>query len=335
MTETATNPPGEGVAQSGLSIEQRLANLYGGAKSPSAAAPEPVAEAETPEAPDAEVPEQDAAPSDELTADDLPDEDSQPPSADEFEIVHNGTQHKLDRAKVIELAQKGFDYTAKTEQLAETQKVITATLKQTQQLAQMQAALADDLAVVKAAERSLQPWLNVDWVALATNEPLEYPKYRAQYDQLMQAYHAARGQFEQKANYVQQTGRQVSQSVLQQEKSRLLERVPEWRDQQRFTKDSQEIRDYLVKKGVPEEMADSIDNAVFVDIAYDAARYRRLVQSKAEKSKQMRAAPPTAKPGALGTTQSAEAQRNKQLRNNLKKSGDWRDAAALLARRMK
>jgi hypothetical protein len=33
MTEIATNPPSEGVAPQGeLTIEQRLANLYGGAK---------------------------------------------------------------------------------------------------------------------------------------------------------------------------------------------------------------------------------------------------------------------------------------------------------------
>ena len=65
---------------------------------------------------------------------------------------------------------------------------------------------------------------------------------------------------------------------------------------------------------------------------WKAAQYDKLVKGKAERNKQLRTAPPTTQPGAVGTTESAADQKTKAIRNSLKKTGDWRDAASLLAR---
>ena len=136
------------------------------------AEPEPAAVEEP-----ADTQDQDASQADELSPDDLPDDGdtgSQPPSVDEFELVHNGTQIKLDRAKTIELAQKGFDYTSKKKARAAQQKQAQEILQRAQELEQLAPEIANEAAMVRAAEQALQPWQNVDWVRLATEEPLEY-----------------------------------------------------------------------------------------------------------------------------------------------------------------
>src|SRR5689334_6275149 len=179
MATSATPPGTEQAAPTESSLENTLESAFGSTpteeKTPEAAAP------------------QESAPelTDEVTPDDLPEEveaKPQEPGADAFEIVHNGTQHKLTREDTIRYAQQGFDYTQKTQALAEKAKSIDASLQRVAELEQLAPMVAQDLAQVKAIEAQLSQFQKVDWVALATNDPLEYPKWRAQYDQLVTAY---------------------------------------------------------------------------------------------------------------------------------------------------
>lgn len=328
-----TNQPEAGVAAEPLSVEQRLARLYGADKP--APVPRPPQQQEAPVPPEqADAAEQDADQA-EPNPDDLPDEGEEAapsPTVDEFEIVHNGTQHKLDRAKVIELAQKGFDYTAKTQTLAVQQRAIQETLQRAQEVEALAPEIAGEAAAVRAAEQALQPWQNVDWVRLATDEPLEYARYRAQYDQLVHAYNQVRGQFGAKAQALQQRKAELGRAILQQEMQRLTEFLPQLRDPKKFEAEKQTIKEYGLDRGYSAEELESVTDARYVRTLWEAAQYRKLVLGKAERTKQLRQAPPTSSPGVPGTTQSAEQRRVQQTRQNLKKSGDWRDAAALLAR---
>jgi hypothetical protein len=328
-----TNPPSAGVAAEPLSVEQRLANLYGAQEK--APAPPPPQAKDAPEPPEqADAAEQDADQA-ELSPDDLPDdpESAAPsPTVDEFELIHNGTQHKLNREKVIELAQKGFDYTSKTQQLATAQRVIQDTLQKAQEIEQLAPEIANEAAAVRAAEQALQPWQNVDWVRLATDEPLEYARYRAQYDQLVSAYNHVRNSFGAKAQHLQQRKVEVGRAIVQQEMQKLTEFLPQLRDPKKFAAEAQSIKEYGLDRGYTAEELESVTDARYVRTLWEASQYRKLVLGKAERNKQLRTAPPTTRPGAVGTTESAADQKTKQIRANLKKTGDWRDAAALLGR---
>jgi hypothetical protein len=282
----------------------------------------------------ADAAEQDADQA-ELSPDDLPDdpvEAAPSPSVDEFEIVHNGTQHKLDRAKTIELAQKGFDYTSKTQALAVREKAIQDTLQKAQEIEQLVPEIANEAAALRAAEQALQPWQNVDWVRLATDEPLEYARYRAQYDQLVSAYNHVRNSFGAKAQHLQQRKVEVGRAIVQQEMQKLTEFLPQLRDPKKFAAEAQSIKEYGLDRGYSAEELESVTDARYVRTLWEASQYRKLVLGKAERNKELRKAPPTTRPGAVGTTESAAEQKTKQLRQNLKKTGDWRDAAALLGR---
>ena len=117
--------PQAGVEQAAPSVEERLSALYARSE-PATAEPEPKQPKAAPEAKPETV---DEAPpeSDEPTPEDIPDEaepSAQPDDQNAFEIVHNGTQHRLTREETIKLAQQGFDYTTKTQALAEKSKVI-------------------------------------------------------------------------------------------------------------------------------------------------------------------------------------------------------------------
>lgn len=273
--------------------------------------------------------------SEELTVEDIPDDPAPTQSAVEaFEIVHNGQQHSLSREDTIKYAQQGFDYTQKTQQLAEKSRQVDVLLQRAQEVEQMTPLVAQDLALVKSFESQLQQYQNVNWVDIATREPLEYPKYRAQYDQLVASYNTARDALQRRSNEVNQRRTQITAENLRQEAGRLTELIPEFRDPAKAQKITGDIRSYLTSRGVPEQMLNGINQAALVAVAYDGLRYAQLSKAKAEKVKQLRTAPPVTRPQASqpGT---AQADQNRDLMGRFRKSGDVRDAAAVLLNRWK
>ena len=322
MAEAAN--PETGANQEPPDIQERMQNFltqYEGDSEPEQ--PTPPVQAEQPE-----------GQADEPTPDDIPDETPPQPSAvDEFEIVHQGQQRKLTREETIRYAQQGFDYSQKMHAVGEAERNIAKRFEAVQQLEQMQNALAPDLAQVKAVESQLAQWQNINWVQLATDNPLEYPKYRAQYDQLMNAYQMAARQFQQKYQTVQVQKQQVVAQTLEQQRTKLLDLMPDWRDPAKYESGAKDVRDYLIRKGVAPDAVEQLSDAVAVSIAADAAAYDKLKRARSEKSKQLRTVPPVTRPGAAQSTQNVD--RQTELSKRLKKSGDVMDAAALLANRWK
>lgn len=330
MVEQATNPVATEVENT-ANLESVLQEAFG--PKPSA----PKAKVEPEPAPPAEEVKADPAEdqvSDELTADDVPDEEQSDGKAEQsaedasFEIVHNGKQHKLSRAETIELAQKGFDYTQKTQAVAAREKQVQEALDLSQQAMQTQIELADDLAQIKAFQRALQPYQNVDWVGLATNEPLEYPKHRAQYDQLIQGHNAALRQYQQRADAVMAARAEAGNKILGQEAQKLGDLVPRWRDADKFKADAREIAAYGLKEGYADTEMNSIRDARMVRTLWKAMQYDRLVQAKGEKVKQMRNAPPVVKPGAPVSNAEKERGDMRSLQQGLRKAGRANDTQA-------
>lgn len=237
---------------------------------------------------------------DEPTSDDIADEDGEPEpvSATEFEIVHNGQQHKLSREETIRLAQQGFDYTQKTQALAQRRAEADAVLQRATAVEQLSAHVAQELAAVKALEAQVAQWANVDWVKLATDDPLEYPRMRAQYDRVAQAYQGAVGQFQAKAQAVAQERHQLASYTLAQEAAALRERIPEWRDPEKYQRGAQELSQWLLSQGADPDRVSTLTSSLEVDIARKAMLYDKLVREKSAKSKQLRGAPPVVRPGA-------------------------------------
>lgn len=241
-----------------------------------------------------------AAQDDEPTPDDIQEEEapSQTANGDEFEIVHNGQQVKLSRADTIKLAQQGFDYDRKAQHVAEQRKAVEAQLQRAQSIEQMIPHVAQELATVQAIESQIRQYNGIDWVRLATDDPLEYPKHRAQYDQLVQAYNASRQSLDQKAAILGQEKQRLTAEQLQHESTLLAERIPEWKDPAKREAGVKDLRGYLLKEGVPESDIDGLNSSLVIAIARKAMLYDRLKSLKTDKTKQLRDAPPVVRPGA-------------------------------------
>jgi hypothetical protein len=285
----------ESLSESG--VESSLESLFGTAQ---------------PEPPEEKAPKQEAEASDtdqlegEPTEDDLEiDDDEQAakaPDADgEYEIVHNGQTHKLSRDELIEYGRKGFDYTQKTQAVAETQRQYSERLQALAQIEQVQPLLVQELAQVTAIHQQLQAerYSDQEMLRLAREDFIEHAQRVAERDILRNHLQQAAGQYQQKTQAVQQYVSQLSEFQLQQEAQRLPEFIPEWKNPERMQAEKAEIAEYLHKSGADmRAVGKYLDNALAMKIVRNAMKYEKLQQSRAEKSKQVRAAPPVIRPGA-------------------------------------
>lgn len=339
MAEATT--PAAGVDKSDAGLLNRMSSLLDREDQEQAAAPEPEPSAPAAAPEPAEPEPQQATPAtDEPTPDDIQegDEAPQPSAADEFEIVHNGTQHKLPRAEVIKLAQQGFDYTQKTQALAEHAKGLSVALQRAAEIEQLAPLVASEQAELMSLQSQLKAYDGVDWVAVASNPETrdQYPAHRARFDQLRDAVGATQQRLAQAAQEVQRRRAEVVQVQLAQEVQRLPEFVPAWKDPAKYEADSKEVIQWMASKGIDiKQVQPYLDSAFSCYVVYNAMRYDKLAQSKHDKSKILQQAPPVTRPGIANTPASAKAEKEQAIARKFKKSGTLEDGAALLLQRMK
>jgi len=336
MAETSEQPSGLTEAQA---VAQLAAKYTERQQAANATEPETAVE----EAP-ADEPEQvasdQAQETDELTPDDLVDESEPAQSAtgDKFEIEWNGEKKALSRDEIKELAQKGFDYTRKTQQLADERSRIQVMAQAIQQTAAMQAALVDDVGEAKAIQRELSrfPQTPEEWMKLSNDDPLGAFQTRTQYDAKMQQFQARIAQIQQKQSQLQQSQGSITAEQLRSEFEKAQSLVPAWKDAEVFKKDSQGIRSFLLSEGYGAQEVDTLADARALGIAYKAWKYDQLAKAKADRLKEVRAAPPLAvKPGSATNANSVARAKEVDATQRLKKSGDLKDAAAVFLTRMR
>lgn len=237
-------------------------------------------------------------------------EDETPQPESDFEIKHNGEIKKVPVTEAQRLAQMGYDYEFKMQRVHQDAQRVQAMAQAAQARAAIQAQAIDALAEAKSYERMLSQFANVDWDAENANDPVGASQKWMQYGRLRDAYGAA----QQKVNQLQQPYQQAAQQVdanwaaLQEQK--LLDRIPEWKDQGKRAKESQEILQTVASDYgfAPEELNGPLmyDHRV-VALMRDAARYRQAA-ANAKRKGPPQGLPQVAKPGAKPPPRSEKQQ---------------------------
>ena len=117
---------------------------------------------------------------------------------------------------------------------------------------------------------------------------------------------------------------------LQQEAQKLEEVIPNWNSdvRQEITKFLMEDPDYQFDAQIVENISDHR----YVRMAYEAMQYRKQLADADKTVKAVKKAPKLLRPNKRPTPKAGEAKKVKAMRGRLKKSGDLKDAAALIER---
>ena len=283
---------------------------------------EPEEEREEEESPQPDEPEENA----DLEGDDP--EEPEPVETQEAleEIQWNGETKHLTKSELKELAQKGFDYTQKTQQLAEQRQHFEAQAKALQQSLALQNQQIEVVAQVKAIDGQLAQFNGVNWHQLAENDPVGYLKANQTFRDLKEAREAAVSSFHEQARALQENATQSMLQTLQQEAKKLSDTIPEFKGA-KAQETQQKIKSYLADIGfTPEEISGVTDHRT-VRVAWEAAQWRALQQSKQGMEKKVAEVPKVVKSGAV---KAQTNQATKDVRAQLRKTGRGEYAAKLI-----
>lgn len=270
------------------------------------------------------------APEDESEADpetDEEEEEAKPEETpEEVEVLNwNGEEKKVTKTELRELAQKGFDYTQKTQQLADERREVEATIRQAQQSIALQNQQVEIIASVKALDAQLAHFQGVNWHQLAEQDPVEYLKLNQSYRDLKESREGEVQKFQQQASYLQQLHAQQHQEVLQRE-AKALSELPEFKGDKAIETKAQ-VKTYLRSAGFSDdEIAQVVDHR-YVKVALEAAQWRKLQASKANVTKKVADVPKVVKPG---TNKPQPKKADLEMRSKLKSTGRSEYAAALI-----
>lgn len=262
-----------------------------------------------------------------------PESTDEPELPSKLKLTHNGQEVEVDLDEAKNLAQQGYDYTQKTQKLAEERKVVEAQTQAVKaqeeslkQQAEMQQALIKEIAKVTAIDEQIAQYEKLDWSALSDNDPVQAQKLFIQYQQMQNTRNRAIGELQQKHQGIQQQRSQAEAARLEKARIELLEAFPSWN-----AEIATAIRETGKQYGFTDDELSGLTDPRTVKILHDAMQFRKLQSTKEVTQKKVVGKPPVVKPGAKDQ-KVAQRTVDADLRSKLRKSGDQHLAAKLIER---
>lgn len=185
---------------------------------------------------------------------------------------------------------------------------------------------------VKTLERALAgEFAAVNWEKLAAEDPA--------------AYNASLVQFQQRNQHLQDIARSIQteqaehqaqlqeamRAYLDEQRTMLQAKIPEWSDESRRVKDKAEIASVLKDAyGITAEEFEAITDHRHALVVRDAWNWQKLQKSKPATLNKVKAAPKLLKPGSPQSKASQDAARINRARETYRKTGRTSDGAAAL-----
>lgn len=132
-------------------------------------------------------------------------------------------------------------------------------------------------------------------VALLETDPIGYMQEKAAYDVKLQEFQNQQRQLQGQQQRQQQLQQQAMQMALQEQARKLTEAIPEFANPETAATLKKELVDFSSNYGLSAEEVASIADARYVQVLYDAYKFRQL-QSGKDKAKQKPKPPRNVKP---------------------------------------
>lgn len=242
-----------------------------------------------------------------------------------IELKHNGKPVKLKLEDVIEQAQKGFDYTQKTQEIADQRKQVEQYAQFIQQQAQFQQQFQGEIAQIAAMDMQLQRYKDVDWSNYTDQDPVEATKAWQRYQILQQQRgEMAQGLSARQVQMQREMQARATQSLTEAAQSLERELGKAWNAETRAA-----LKETGKEYGFNDDELAAIQDPRVVKVLYDAYKWRSMKSQNPAVQKKVSDAPKLAKPGAKPVQ--AENTQKKQLQKLLKSSNSRskREAAAM------
>lgn len=297
-------------------------------------------------------PEAEAQVSSEDQAQDAPEDDDYDDEADDGEDVYDDDDDdeevdeepaetlytvKVDGKEVevnLEEALKGYQrqeaFTKRSMELAEQRKAFAAEAAETKQLRD---AYAQQLELLQTQLQQTNLTEEPDWAALKnegySTDDIFFAK--TEWDKQQKQVQQVAAERQKIAQQQAQEQEQNLKQHLQNQRVEMLERIPEWKNDETREFERKEVIKYAQKRvGFSEEEISSASDARAIELLYKAWKWDNLMEKKPTTKKRTRQAPKMAKAGQPATKREVANRSKRKAREQFEKAGTVDAAVQLL-----
>lgn len=225
--------------------------------------------------------------------DDQDDSASQEQAEEDEEIEIDGKKFALPKSAAAKLQSERLmqqDYTRKTQEVAASRQAIEAEREQVRQHAQQQQQYLDDVADVRAIDKTLKQYAELNWAQLIEENPVQAMQLQQQ-QRALEAERSTKMQgITQKQNEQALSEQQATAKQVQDAEAYVQREIPGWNDQRA----AKVVNEYAQAQGLKLDQATArllAQHPVFFKFMDKAEKFDQLVAKQSAKP-QTPAAPP-------------------------------------------
>jgi hypothetical protein len=251
-----------------------------------------------------------------------------------YAVTVNGEEVAVSLDELLSGYSRQSDYTRKTQEIAGDRKEMETLQQQyNSEIAQIQQErqqYMDALTnVMQGSMGELEKFSNVDWNALRENDPIEYVTTREQYREAQEKIQGLQNEQARAAQSQQAQTQKAQHQMLQVEKGKLVEALPEWGEPDKQKEIATGLQSYAKEQGFTADELNSLIDHRSILVLLKAQKYDQLQQSNV-KSKKLKNKPKVIRTG-IGTSakKTDKSKRTAQMKR-LRGTGHIDDASLLL-----
>lgn len=261
--------------------------------------------------------EDDADETDESDEDDDYEDDEEQPVESTYRVKVDGEEIEVTLDEALQGYQRQQAYTKRSQELAEMRK---AAEREAAEAKQARDYYAQQLEVAAQQIQQTLPEGEPDWVSLAREVTAEeYNAIKATYDERKAAISRVEQERQQIAHQQAVEREKALKEHLSYQRSEMLERIPQWRDDERRDSERVKVIQYARNVGFSEEEVASASDARAIEILYKAMQWDNLQKKKPDAKKRAKQAPKMAKAGTPKTKSQVASRSRQEAMNRLNK----------------
>ena len=250
-----------------------------------------------------------------------------------YAVTVNGEEQSVTLDELLSGYSRQSDYTRKTQEIASERKGIEELQQQynshVAQIQQERQQYVDALTNMISSQGSeLEKYSNIDWDTLRESDPIEYVTAKEQYREAQERVQGMQYQQAQAQQAQQAEMKKAHHEMVQVERGKLVDALPEWGDEDKRKDLSTNLQSYARDQGFSQQELNSLIDHRSVLVLLKAQKYDQLQKSDV-KSKKLKNKPKVIRSGTGTTnTKTSKSKRTAQMKR-LKQSGKVQDASAL------
>lgn len=256
-------------------------------------------------------------------ADEEADEEQSEGEGATYRVLVDGKEMQVPLDELLSGYQRGSSFTQKSQALAEER---NAFVEQQTALGQERETYANVLQQLRQQmEAAAQP--NIDWDTLERQDPVQWLKLKQMERDRQAQIQAVQEEQVRMQQLLQSQQSEELERRLSQERTMVLEKIPEWSDSDLQADEQRKLLEYGKTLGFSdEELGQIYDHRALIALR-DAWRYHQLTNG--EKIQTAKSKIGSAKGGNRETSQRVRSRKQKAMRQKLRETGKVDDAAAL------